>query len=318
MPEQVVVGADCWVKLGGVDALAHAVRLHSVSKSQPVKLVVVRTERLAPHMQRVVFGPSTGPGESGDGFATFLERRNKLAPLAGGTPTDCYVKLVFLDPDTVYPEPLDLDEVRDVVPQDAWPVLRTYTVRWVDQQAEEIAIDFVVHGTDSAGGEGYAGPWAMRAKVSDVMHVRGPSGAYAPDPAADWHLFVGDEAAIPAIGAALERLDSGATAVVFIEVADETEQQFFATTADLDLHWLHRGDAEPGSTELLDEAVRAFDWLPGRVQVFLHGESSLLKSVRPYVLNDRGVPRADVSVSGYWRRGSSEESFRVWKSQQSD
>ena len=301
--------------MGGVDALAHAVRLHSVSKSQPVKLVVVRTERLTPHMQRVVFG--------GSGFATFLLRRNKLARQAGGMATDCYVKLVFLDPDTVYPEPLDLDEVRDVVPQDAWPVLRTYTVRWVDQQVEELAIDFVVHGTDplgtdSAGGQGYAGPWAMRAKAGDVMHLRGPSGAYAPDPAADWHLFVGDEAAIPAIGAALERLDSGAKAVAFIEIGDETEQQSFATTADLDLNWLHRRDAEPGSTELLDEAVRAFDWPPGRVQVFLHGESALLKSVRPYVLNERGVPRADVSVSGYWRRGNSEESFRVWKSQQTD
>ena len=286
-----------------------------MSKSQPVKLVVVRTERLTPHMQRVVFG--------GDGFATFLSRRNSLPTLAGGIATDCYVKLVFLDPDTVYPEPLNLDEVRDVVPRDAWPILRTYTVRWVDQQAEELAIDFVVHGNDAdgpdtVGGQGYAGPWAMRAKAGDVMHLRGPSGAYAPDPAADWHLFVGDEAAIPAIGAALERLDSDAKAIAFIEIAGEAERHSFATTADLDLNWLHRGDAEPGSTALLDEAVRAFDWLPGRVQAFIHGESSLLKSVRPYVLNDRGVPRADVSVSGYWRCGNSEESFRVWKSQQTD
>ncbi len=256
-------------------------------------------------MQRVVFG--------GEGFSTFRSRYGNLAPQPAGAPTDCYVKLVFLDPDAVYPEPLDLDKVRDVVPQESWPVLRTYTVRWVDPQAEELAIDFVVHGD-----EGHAGPWAMRAKAGDIMHLRGPSGAYAPDPDADWHLFVGDEAAIPAIGASLERLEAGAKAVAFIEVDDVSEQQVFATKADLDLTWLHRGDAEAGSTELLDEAVRAFDWLPGRVHAFIHGESLLLKSVRPYVINERGVPRADVSVSGYWRRGSSEESFRVWKSQQTD
>jgi len=276
-----------------------------VSKSQPVKLAVVRTEKLTPHMQRVVFG--------GEGFSTYLSRHNNLAPQAGGTATDCYVKLVFLDPDATYPDPLDLDLVREVVPKASWPILRTYTVRWVDPQAEELAIDFVVHGD-----EGHAGPWAMRAKAGDIMHLRGPSGAYAPDPQADWHLFVGDEAAIPAIGAALERLDNGATAVAFIEIADESEQQEFATAANLDINWLHRGDTEPGSTELLDKAVRAFEWLPGRVHAFVHGESSLLKSVRPYVLGDRGVPRADISVSGYWRRGNSEESFRVWKSQQSD
>lgn len=261
-------------------------------------------------MQRVVFG--------GAGFSTFLARFEALPRQAGGAPTDCYVKLVFLDPDTVYPEPLDLDLVREVVAQESWPVLRTYTVRWVDPRAAELAIDFVVHDTDPVGGHGFAAPWAMRAKAGDTLHLRGPSGAYAPDPEADWHLFVGDEAAIPAIGAAVERLGAGAKAVAFIEIADESEQQVLPTKADLDLTWLHRGDAEPGSTELLDQAVRAFDWLPGRVHAFIHGESSLLKSVRPYVLKDRAVPRADVSVSGYWRRGNSEESFRVWKSQQAD
>jgi len=256
-------------------------------------------------MQRVVFG--------GEGFSTFMTRHDNLPRQAGGAPTDCYVKLVFLDPDATYPDPLDLDLAREIVPKASWPVLRTYTVRWVDPQAEELAIDFVVHGD-----EGYAGPWATHAKPGDIMHLRGPSGAYSPDPDADWHLFVGDEAAIPAIGASLERLEAGAKAVAFIEVDDEREQQVFVTQADLDLIWLHRGDAEAGSTELLDEAVRAFDWPPGRVHAFIHGESALLKSVRPFVINDRGVPRENVSVSGYWRRGNSEESFRVWKSQQTD
>ena len=276
-----------------------------MSKSQPVKLAVVRTRKLTPHMQRVVFG--------GEGFATFLQRYESLPLQPGGIPTDCYGKLVFLDPDTVYPEPLDLDEVRTAVPQEAWPVLRTYTVRWVDPVAQELAIDFVVHGD-----EGYAGPWAERAQPGDILHLRGPSGAYAPDPAADWHLFVGDEAGIPAIGASLERLEAGARAIAFIEVDGPEDEQVFETKADVDLRWLHRGDAEAGSTELLDEAVRALEWPSGRVHAFIHGESRLLKTVRPYVLNDRVTPRADVSVSGYWRRGSTEESFRVWKSQQKD
>lgn len=256
-------------------------------------------------MRRVVFG--------GEGFAIFLSRYEALPRQAGGIVSDCYGKLVFLDPDTTYPEPLDLEQVREVVPQDSWPVLRTYTVRWVDPVAEELAIDFVVHGD-----EGYAGPWAMQARPGDVMHLRGPNGAYAPDPAADWHLFIGDEAAIPAIGASIERLEAGARAVALIEVDDASEEQVFETKGEVDLRWLHRGDAEPGSTELLFDAVRALDWLPGRVHAFVHGESRLLKTVRPHLFTDRGVPRADVSVSGYWRRGNSEESFRVWKSQQKE
>ena len=46
----------------------------------------------------------------------------------------------------------------------------------------------------------------------------GPSGAYTPDPAADWHLLAGDETALPAISSALEALPANAIGKVFIEV----------------------------------------------------------------------------------------------------
>ena len=273
-----------------------------MSKTHPAQLTVIRTEFVAPAMRRIVFG--------GDGFDEFLDRH--LA-CGDGTFTDEYVKLVFLADGFDYPQPLDLTAVRETLPPEAWPVLRTYTVRWLDAEAKELAIDFVVHGD-----EGIAGPWAARAEPGDVMHVRGPSGAYTPDPAADWHLFVGDEAGLPAIAAALEALPTGARAVAFVEVGGADDEIALATVAELEMHWLHRGDAPAGTTTLLDDAVRAWSWLPGRAQAFIHGESTLLKSVRPYVLNDRGVARADVSVSAYWRRGTTEEGFREWKSAQKD
>ncbi len=265
-------------------------------------MTVIRTERLTPTLLRVVFG--------GAGFDDFGPR--DLA-LNGGAFTDKYCKLVFLVEGFDYPEPLDLSVVRDTMPQDAWPVLRTYTIRWVDHEARELAIDFVIHGD-----EGFAGPWASGAQPGDTLHVRGPSGAYAPDPSADWHLFVGDEAALPAISSALETLDAGTRAVAFLEVDGPDCELPLTTAADLEVHWLHRGDAGPGTTTLLDDAVRAWSWLPGRAHAFVHGESALLKSVRPYVLNEREVPRADASISGYWRRGTTEEGFRAWKSEQTE
>ena len=73
-------------------------------------MTVIRTEQLTPSLQRVVFG--------GDSFDTFAER--DLA-LDGGAFTDKYVKLVFLAPGFDYPEPLDLDVLRETMPQDAWP-----------------------------------------------------------------------------------------------------------------------------------------------------------------------------------------------------
>ena len=277
-----------------------------MSKTHPVRLTVVRTESVAPSMRRVVLG--------GPGFADYLANDRALPQGY----TDKYAKLVFLADGFEYAEPLDLGLVKETMPQEAWPVLRTYTIRWVDTEAQELAIDFVVHGTGADGGHGVAGPWAARAEPGDVIHLRGPNGGYAPDPTADWHLFVGDEAGLPAIATSLEALASGVKAVAFIEIDGPDDEVALTTAADLDLHWLHRGDAEAGTTTLLDDAVRAFEWPSGRAQAFVHGESALLKSVRPHVLDDRGVARADVSVSAYWRRGATEEGFRVWKSQQTE
>ncbi len=279
-----------------------------MSKNLPVRLSVIRTETVAPSMRRVVLG--------GEGFAQFLRQHEALPQPY----TDTYGKLVFLADGFDYPEPLDLEAVKADMPQEAWPVLRTYTIRWVDADAQELAIDFVVHGAGQDGDDGIAGPWAAAAQPGDTIHLRGPNGGYAPDPSADWHLFVGDEAGLPAIAASLESLPAGARATAFIEVHEESDEIPLraADGAEVDLRWLHRGDAPAGTTTLLDEAVRAWPWPEGRAQVFIHGESALLKSVRPYVLKDRGVDRKDVSVSAYWRRGATEEGFRVWKSQQTE
>ncbi len=273
-----------------------------MSKTLPVQLTVIRTEFVAPSMRRVVFG--------GDGFPEFLSRHQALS----GSFTDEYVKLVFLAEGYTYPEPLDLDAVRETMPHEAWPVLRTYTIRWVDPEAQEVAIDFVVHGD-----EGIAGPWAAHAEPGDLhaparaqrgvrARSRRPTGTSSSATRRACPRSVRDSRRCPQAPVPWRSSRSG-------EPDDEIA---IATVAELEIHWLHRGDAPAGTTTLLDDAVRAWDWLPGRAQAFIHGESALLKSVRPYVLNDRGVARADVSVSAYWRRGATEEGFREWKSAQKD
>ncbi len=278
------------------------VRLTGVSKNLPARLSVLRTQQVTPAMRRLVLGDAPDAPGGFDAFA---------AGWSGCT--DAYVKLVFLAVGHTYPDPLDLAEIRETMPPEAWPILRTYTVRRFDPEARELWIDFVVHGD-----EGVAGPWADQAQPGETVHARGPGGAYRPDPEADHHLLVGDEAALPAIAASVESLPAGARATVFLEVAGPEEEQAVESTADVDLHWLHRDGAAPGTTSLLDDAVRAWDWPEGRVQVFLHGEAGLLSTVRPYVMKERGVDRRDASISAYWRHGDTEESFREWKSQQSE
>ncbi len=65
---------------------------------------------------------------------------------------------------------------------------------------------------------------------------------------------------------------------------------------------------------LLTAAVRSVDWPEGRVHAFVHGEAEeVMRGVRPYLRAERGLAREQLSVSGYWRRGRSEDGFRQWK-----
>src|SRR5512133_2309933 len=123
--------------------------------------------------------------------------------------TDAYVNAAFRPAGTSYGEVFDPQSVRATHPDDAPPARRRYTVRAWDPARHRLTIDFVVHG-DS----GVAGPWAAGARPGDVLVFTGPSGGYRPDPAADWHLLVGDESALPAIAASLEVLPVAARAVV--------------------------------------------------------------------------------------------------------
>jgi NADPH-dependent ferric siderophore reductase len=189
------------------------------------------------------------------------------------------------------------------------PVVRTYTALFPDVDAGTLAIDFVVHGD-----EGVAGPWARSAAPGDVLLANGPGGAYRPDPDADWHLFVGDESAVPAITAALAALPEDAIARVVVLVDSPADEPDLPVPAKGELVFVHRSAG--GGDDRLLAAVRALDWPSGRAHVFAHGEAQeIMHQVRPYLFDERGLDRSQVSVSGYWRRGRTEEGFREWKSE---
>lgn len=260
-------------------------------KSRPqVNLTVLRREQLSPHMVRIVAG---GPGFEGYVNNDFVDR---------------YVKIAFPQPGIAYPEPLDLWTVRETMPREQWPHTRTYTVRWVDEMAGELAIDFVIHGD-----EGLAGPWAAAAQPGDGLVITGPGGGYNPDPAADWYLFAGDESALPAISAVIESLPRHARGLAFLEVDNDADIQAIAAPDGVELRWLLRRGAPAGTSEALVGAVRDAAWPEGRVQVFAHGERGYMKGLRDVFYAQRGLDRAQVSLSGYWAQGRVEDDFQAEK-----
>ncbi|MGO3191437.1 MAG: siderophore-interacting protein, partial [Microbacterium sp.] len=158
-----------------------------------------------------------------------------------------------------------------------------------------------------------AGPWATNAQPGDPVVLGGIGGGYAPDAAADWHLLVGDESSIPAIAAALEAMPADAVGTALMEVQNESEQLDLIAPDGIEVRWLHRGDSQAGSTDLLVDAVRALDWRDGRVQVFAHGERGAMKQLRPHLTEERGLDRTQLSLSAYWALGRREDAFQAEK-----
>jgi len=214
----------------------------------------------------------------GPGLAAFEDRPE----------TDKYVKLQFQSID----EP----------PR---PITRTYTVRAVDQAAGTLDIDFVVHGD-----EGIAGPWAAAARPGDRLTLLGPGGGYRPNAAADWHLLVGDLSAVPAIAAALEALPETAVGAVIVEATDPAAVIDLPAPEGVSVRWI----VDPGhADQALADGVRALEWRGGEVGVFAHGERESMKALRRVLFEERGLARSQVSLSGYWARGRTEERFQAEK-----
>jgi NADPH-dependent ferric siderophore reductase len=235
-------------------------------------------------------------------------RTEDLSAFAESSFTDRYVKLVFPKPGVEYPDQIDVRALRGSMPPEDLPDVRTYTALRPDVEAGTLDIDFVVHGD-----EGIAGPWAASAEVGDMLLANGPGGAYRPDPAADWHLLVGDESAVPAIAAALEALPADAVARVVVLVESTAHEPQLTLPAGGTITFVHRHTAVDGG---LEAAVRAVEWLDGRVHAFVHGEAGeVMRGVRPYLRTERGLGREQMSISGYWRRGRTEDGFREWKSE---
>jgi NADPH-dependent ferric siderophore reductase len=253
-------------------------------------LAVQHREWLSPHTVRIT---AAGPG-----FEAL--RMNDF--------TDKYAKILFVDPSLGLTPPYDLAALRESLPSDQQPVTRTYTLRRADAERQELTIDFVVHGD-----RGIAAPWAARAEPGDLLTMSGAGGAYRPDPDCDWHLFVGDESALPAICSALEALPADARGLAYLETSDPGEYLDATPPGGVQVSWLHR--PEPGSRpQLLADALAAGPWLSGRADVFAHGERESMKAVRAAIKARLG-DGDQLSLSGYWAAGRTEDVFQSEKRQ---
>jgi NADPH-dependent ferric siderophore reductase len=182
-----------------------------------------------------------------------------------------------------------------VVPEDARPVVRTYTPRRFDEASRTLEIQFILHGV------GPASEWAERVSAGDRLAVAGPGGRFTMDPAAEHWWIAGDESAIPAIGTLLEALPSSATAEVHVEVTDSGDEIELSSPAKTDITWHYRRAPDAWGVEL-GEAARAAD-IPADARIWVACEAAAMRGIRRYFIAERGRPASSLVTRGYWRLG---------------
>jgi NADPH-dependent ferric siderophore reductase len=229
------------------------------------QLEVKRVETISAHMIRVALGGDL------DGFTSLG--------------FDDHIKLFFPDG----------PPAADGTPPTA---SRDYTPRRYDPAANTLDIEFVLHDA------GPATRWAEQVKPGQQLQIGGPRGSFIIPTNFDWHLLIGDDTALPAIGRRLAELPAGTRAVVLAEVDGPADQLSFESAADVTVSWAHRNGAEAGSTTVLADTLRTLRLPTGDYYAWVACESLTAKALRAQLIAEHGANPKWMRAAGYWRRGA--------------
>ncbi|MGW4425097.1 siderophore-interacting protein [Streptosporangium sp. NPDC004631] len=298
----------------------------------PFRIFHVRVSglrRLSPTFMRVTFN-----GDDLDLFAdNGLDQRIKIIlPLPGhgltSLPTgpDWYARWRELP-----------DELRNSV--------RTYTARAVRPGLREVDVDIVMHELHDDAGP--AARWACDARPGDEVALFGPDARHDGEhggvefrlPSESGPvLLAGDETAVPAITAILERIPRHCSGEALLEVPHEADILDIDAPSGLVVTWLPRDGSGHGSRLVPAVRAAADRLLPspfsprhvtdvdvdveelwevpeeekgaragGPVYAWLAGEAAVIRTLRRHLVAERGLDRRSVAFMGYWRMGRSEQ-----------
>ena len=176
------------------------------------------------------------------------------------------------------------------------PVRRRYTIRQLDTDRLLLTVDVVLHG------DGPGERWIRAARPGDRIEGIAPRGKIFPNPADEWHLFMGDEAAMPAILAMTDSLPGDADATLVLEIPGPEDEQEVLAAARTRVSWLHRLGRPAGDPAMLAAEAAEVELPPGSGHAYLLGEARVVLAMRE-VLARRGLPPEQMSPKAYWGRG---------------
>ncbi|MEE8603013.1 siderophore-interacting protein [Euzebya tangerina] len=176
-----------------------------------------------------------------------------------------------------------------------------YTVRGVrtDAHGRPAELDLWIVRHDHPG---TVAAWADGVERGTPVAIWGPRSNYKPPEPTTQVALLGDETALPAIGAILDDLPADRSATAVVEVADPTHVVPLPASARIDVTWFFRDGEPAGATERLLGALEQIDAPADQTSWFGAAEVRVAGALRRHLRHDRDLPRDRVMVTGYWRR----------------
>jgi len=247
-------------------------------------LTVVQSKKVTPNMQRITLGGSELCNFPKDHEGAWIAL---LFPQAGET---------------------EVHKPRLLLAKRKQPRRRYYTVRKFDEEAQELTIDMVLHG--SLLHAGIASNWARKCQKGDNLVIAGPHLRKENKPTqmirrdAAWFFLIGDMTALPAIICNIELMPSNARGYVVIEICNENDKQALQCPKNVEVHWLINPQPSQRNNNLVD-TVKALPWLEGIPSIWSACEKSTMYQLRYYFNEDRNVNLNKNYVVSYWKIGQS-------------
>ncbi|RPH23667.1 siderophore-interacting protein [Buttiauxella warmboldiae] len=252
---------------------------------------------------------------------------------------DQRIKMLFPSADGSIPALAEQGEwyqLLQALPQEKRPVVRTYTLRHVDRERQQVTVEFVSHGT-----EGPASAWALHSQPGNKIQIVAPNADYPHDSGGyEWTppaglrqgLIIADETALPAARGILERLalqPKPPKIQAFFEVPEQGDCVDLSAFSFAEIHWLARKTLNATHGGCLLRAVRESVRLPETAGVaeavneeaegellwdkattasnhfygWVAAESTVVKLLRRYLIGECGVSHDAINFMAYWSKG---------------
>lgn len=177
-------------------------------KSNLRNIIVVSTEKLTPHLQRIVFG-----GEDLNDFPAGEE--------------GAYVKVML------YPDKDDIDFEKER------PKMRSYTVAGFDIDKKELTVDFAINTH-----HGHTSSWAKNSKIGDTIVIAGPGPRKIYDFPKTDYVLMGDLTSINAVEAYLKLAPKGSTGIAIIGTPDAADKREIIYDNEIKIIWKSYDDGD--------------------------------------------------------------------------